>query len=410
MVRPSRLSRLARLAGSLALAAVAASGARSAQCLSPDGLSGPCCSFTNATLPSFPPISMPGEGICWDGCNVAAQVCTKVELAPPVQLSCGEYVVDMKVIDCAGNALLSSTLHLDYTRTWSEFPTADTEIQVWRFVVKADVAGATATPPGACPVPSCLGVWPTAYYYGYVDYAFRCATGGWESALVLFHGCDAFQHDQAISDKPGTYHPTTSYALVAPTTAANPFLPAVLPAAGGPIVAEAIRNAGDPAIFACATEEPINQGIIQPIGAACACPFSIASPQVTARHMEAASACGSDFRSLNVFPSFPLFEVMTTSIGTWTTFASYPGPEAAWVDEGVFIHRQGCVAGGPAPFVEIKYGASTERGYDGATPTVVFDRMTDMVDNYSIPLGAPIVLPMVGSVRPTRHLLYVNTL
>lgn len=395
---------------SLAAAAVAVAGSLSAQCFSPDGLSGPCCGSTLASLPSFPPQSLPGEGICWDGCDVSAQICTKVDLGMPMQLNCGVYAVDMKVSDCAGNALLASKLHLDYTRTWNEFPAPGAELQAWRFVVKADVERSSSAA-ALCPVPSCLGTWPTAYYYGYLDYAFTCSTGAWEASLVLFHGCDKFQHDQAISDKPGTYHPTTSYALVAPTTAANPFVPAVLPAPGGPVLAEAIRNAAPPTSGACINEEPINQGVVQPVGAACACPFTFFPPQVTARHMEAASLCGSDFRSLNVFPNFPWFEVMSTSIGTWTTGASYPGPEAAWVDEGVFLHTEACSATGGTLYAEIKYGATTERGYDAASAAgLVIDKMTDMVDNYSVQIGTPLTLPMVGSVKPTRHLFYVNGL
>jgi hypothetical protein len=325
-----------------------------------------------------------------------------------VQVNCAEYTVDMKVEDCSGGALLGGTLALDYTRTWNETPAVGTQLQVWRFVVKADIAK-TSTTLATCPQPACTNFWPTAFYYGYLDYAFNCATGGWQSSLVLFHGCDKFQHDQAISDKPGTYHPTISYALVAPTTTANPFVPAVLPAPGGPVFAEAIRNAWDPVTLACSSEEPIAQGVTQPLGQACACPFSFFPPQVTARHMEATSFCGSSYRSLNVFPTFPWFEVMTTSIGTWTTGANYPGPEAAWVDEGVFLHFEGC--GGPVPigYAEIKYGATTAKGYPANGGGLVLDKFTDMVDNYSIKLGDPITLPMVGSAKPTNHLFYTNS-
>jgi hypothetical protein len=398
---------LSRLCASFAVSAVFAGGSLFAQCLGPDNLNGPCCGLTVANLPAFPPQSLPGEGICWTGCNVSGQVCNKVDLAMPVQINCAEYVVDMKVTDCAGMPLLGGKLHLDYTRTWDEFPFPGATLQVWRFVVKADI-GKTSTLPATCPVPTCTNAWPTAFYYGYLDYAFNCATGGWQSSLVLFHGCDKFQHDPLLSDKPGVYHPTTSYALVAPTTTANPFVPAILPATGSPVLAEAIRDASDPATLACMNEEAIVQGFIQPLGAACACPFAFFPPQVTARHMEATSFCGSSYRSINVFGNFPWFEVMTTSIGTWTTGANYPGPEAAWVDEGVFLHFQGCVATGPVPYAEIKYGASTAQGYPAGAGGILVGKMTDMVDNYSVKLGNPITLPMVGSAKPTHHLLYTS--
>lgn len=404
-----RLSDLSLSFAAVAATVVAAAGSLSAQCLGPDGLSGPCCAQTLATLPSFPAQILPGEAICWDGCNVNSQVCTQIDLAAPVMVSCAEYTVDMKMLDCGGNSLMSSKLHLDYTRTWDEFPFPGQSYQVWRFVVKADFTS-TTTFSGPCTVPSCLGTHPTAFYYGYMDYAFECSSATWSSSLVLFHGCDKFQHDPLISDRPGTFHPTTSYAIVAPTTTANPFVPAILPAPGGPVIGEAIRNGADPATLGCYFEEPVNQGVIQPLGQACACPFSFFPPQVTARHMEAASQCGSDFRSLNVFPQFPWFEVMTTSIGTWTTGANYPGPEAAWVDEGVFIHNESCDPTGViTPYVEIKYGGTTEGGYQavGSTGTVM-DKMTDMVDNYSVKIGNPITFPFVGSMRPTNHLFYIN--
>jgi len=265
---------------------------------------------------------------------------------------------------------------------------------------------AASTLNATCPQPTCTDFWPTAFYYGYIDYAFDCATGGWESALVLFHGCDKFQHDQAISDKPGTYHPTISYALVAPTTTANPFIPAVLPAPGGAVFAEAIRNAANPVTLACTNEERIQQGQITPLGQACACPFSFFPPQVTARRVEATGMCGSSYRTINTFPNFPWFENMTTSIGSWSTGANYPGPESAWVDEGVFLHYDGCAGPVPVGYAEIKYGATTAQGYPAAAAGVVIDKMTDMVDNYAIKLGDPLLLPMVGSARPTHHLIY----
>jgi hypothetical protein len=395
---------------SLVLAAAAlTAGAIHGQCIGPDNLNGPCCTQLGANLPNFPAITLPGLGICWSSCTPTT-TCTNVTLGMPIQTSCGQFSVPMNVNDCAGVPLLTSKLHLDYTRTWMEFPVPGAQLQVWRFVVKADVFPSAALPP-ACPVPNCLGPHPSAFYYGYLDYAFDCAGGGWRSALVLFHGCDKFQHDPLFSDKPGVFHPTMSFALVAPSTTANPFVPALSPGPVGPVFAEALRNVPDPAVtLACIAEEVIVQGAVAFLGQACACPFAFVPPQVTARHITASTNCGSNLTSLNVFPTFPWFEDMTTSIGMWTTGASYPGPEVVWVDEGVYIHNDVCSSTGAlVPYGEIKYGATTAQGFPAQSLTgQVLNKFTDLVNNFSFKVGAAILPPFVGSVKPSVHLAYLN--
>ena len=390
---------------------LAAAPPAAAQCLGPDGLDlGPCCAPAVATLPTFPAVTLPGSSICWDNCNVAGQACTQVVLGAPVAGGCAAYTAALKVQDCNGNPLLSTVLSLDYTRTWDEFVIPGTVSQVFRFVVKADVAAATTSGP-PCQVPSCLATYPTAFYHGYLDYASDCS-GGWAAALVLYHGCDAYQHNPLLSSRPGSFHPGRSFALVAPHTTANPFLPVVLPAPGGPAVAEAIRQAVNPATLACTVEEPIIGGVLQPLAAACVCPFSLFPQQTTARHVDVVGACGSQARSVNVFPSLPWFENLTISIGTWTTTASYPGPEAVWVDEGTYLHSDACDPTGALGFhAQIKVGATTEGGFQAISASgLTLDKFTDLVNNFSAQIGTvPIAPPFVGHVMPTRDLVYTNS-
>ena len=381
-----------------------------AQCLTPDNLNGPCCTFVpTVTLPALPSQAIPGQSICWDSCTVSSQQCAQIQLTAPVSTLCGQYTVDMNTTDCgSGTPQLKGKLNLDYTRTWDEFPVGGQTLQVWRFVVKADLS-LSGSSTGLCPLPSCLPTHPTAFYYGYLDYAFNCSLGTWESALVLFHGCDKFQHDPLYSSRPGSFHPSRSYALVAPSTLSNPFVPALLTPGGGPLFFEGIRDSVDLATLACETEETMNAGNIVPIGSACACPFGPVPPQVTARYMDGGSTCGSDYRSLNLFPFLPWFEVMTNSIGTWSNGSSYPGPEAAFVDEGLFLHTEGCtLTGAPEIYAEIKVGATTEGGYPAAIGPVLADRFTDLVNNYSVNISAPILPPFVGHVMPSKHLVYAN--
>jgi hypothetical protein len=391
-----------------ALCATALSATLSAQCLLPDGMAGPCCSVVSPTLPAFPPITLPGQSICWNGCTVGTQTCDQVVLSAPVQVNCTEYTVGLQTLDCSGNPQLKSQLHLAYTRTWTEFPVLGAVgNQVWRFVVKADVSPSSTV--FSCDIPNCLGTHPTAFYHGYLDYSFDCFAGTWESALVLFHGCDKFQHDPLFSSRPGVFHPGRSFAIVAPSTSANPFVPAMLTPTGGPTFFEAMRDAPNVATLACEAAETLAQGKIFNLASACACPFSFFPPQVTARHIDGVSTCGSNFRSLSAFPTLPYFELMTTSLGMWTTAASYPGPEVVWVDEGTFLHVENCtLTGAPEAYAEIKVGATTEKGFPAVIGPVLVDRFTDLVDNYSVQLGTPILPPFFGSVRPTHHLVYVN--
>lgn len=383
--------------------------APAAQCFVFDGLGGNCCTSVSETLPPFPPISLPGTSICWDDCAVTNQTCTTVDLSSPAQLSCAEYESSFSYADCAGNALLAGTLHLDYTRSWQEFPVPGEQIQVWRFLVKADLAPQTSA--ASCEVPSCLGTHPTAFYYGYLDYAFNCVTATWEHALVLYHGCDRYQHDPAFSSRPGVFHPGRSYAIVAPSTGANPFVPTPLVPTDGSLFFEGMRDAnpGGPPPFECEANEAMTGGTIANLVSLCGCPLSFNQIQTTLRRMDGTGLCGSEFRSINAFPVVPWFEVVTTSIGEWTTGATYPGTEAAWVDEGVFLHVEACTATGTVEtWVEVKYGSTTERGYLATAGPALGDRFTDLVDNYSALLGTPILPPFFGSVEPSEHLIFVN--
>jgi hypothetical protein len=357
-------------------------------------------------LPAFPPVTLPGDSICWDNCSVNSQTCSQVLVSAPTQVTCTEFTSTLQVLDCGGNPELKSQMHLIYARTWDEFPVLGAvPSQVWRFLVKADVSPSTSA--FGCRVPNCLGTHPTAFYYGYLDYAFDCFSGNWEASIVLFHNCDRYQHDPLFSSRPGVFHPGRSFAVVAPSTAANPFVPVALAPFAGPTFGDSMRDMPDPATLACEAAETLAQGITQNFASACACPFSLV-PQVTARHIDGASVCGSNFRSINAFPVVPWFEVMTTSIGSWTTGASYPGPEQVWVDEGTFLHFEACtLSGALETYVEIKLGATTEGGFATAA-TTPNSRFTDLVDNYSVLLGNPILPPFFGDVRPTRHLVSVN--
>jgi len=397
------------------LAVLALAGSAAAQCLLPDGLTGPCWAPTQANLPAFPQEKLPGTAIHWVNCDPQPQDCIEVGISAPKETGCGAFQADLDVRSCAGDPLLGGVLTLDYTRTWSE-QAPNGYLQVWRFVAKIDLQRTGMGAAGI--VPPCLAQWPTAFYYGYVDYARDCDSGAFASSIVLFHNCDEFIHDPFLSSTPGVFHPGVTYALVAPSTTANPFVAGNAMAFQGPLISEAVRTIPVGGNF-CLNEEPIAQGSLTALGEGCACVFGLTPKQVTARRLLGAGICNgaggipSRFLSLDLSPAFPWLDVITSSIGRWTTNASYPGQEVAWVDEGAFLYHDSCAAGpgNPANYAELHYGASTEHGFpvvpsEGGPAPVT--RFVDLGSNDSLAVPGPLKLPLVGNVMPTRHLIYVN--
>ena len=408
------------LASLLAAAALAVVAPRApAQCFGPDQLDlGSCCQPTLPNLPAFPAGTPPALGVCWNTCSVAGTQDLRMLWSPPSQVSCGEYISQLSVFDSgSGATLLSGLLTLDYTRTWEEIDPAGNTTQVWRFAAKVDLSAVAGTPPSPCVTPSCItpaGPYGTAFYYGYADYANCDPTVPWDTVLVLFHNCDRFIHAPGLSDKPGVFHPGRSYALVAPHSTVQPFIPMNTIASGGPLFGEATRdvNSGGPPPNVCTVEDKVVAGTMTKLGAGCICTLSSLPKQQTVRELKGQTACvnaagiPSSFTSVDLgFPSFPWLHMVSTSIGTWAVTTVYPGKESAWVDEGVFAIQDACTGG----FAEIKYGGSTRFGWTASLPVpVLVDDFTDLADNYSVPLAGPYTLPVMGSVRPTNHLLYVN--
>lgn len=384
-----------------------------AQCFGDDNLgSVPCCTPTFANLPTFPATSLESQGICWDACQLSAQTCMKVSLGAPMPSLCSTFTAPIETFDCAGAPLLKGLVTLDYTRTWEETPVIGAApTQVWRFAAKVDMAASTVATPG-CPVPACsLLPGSTAFYYGYVDYALNCATGAFDTAIVLYHGCDKFIHDPAYSSVPGAFHPTRTFAIVGPDTAANPFVPGIALPPGGALLNEAMRRVTPDPIGSCFAEEHIQQGVFQPLITGCLCPLGFQPPQQAGNHLEATGICGGAFKSLNLWPLVPWFELTTTSIGRWSNGSSYPGPEHASVAEGLVLYDDACDPTGiTLQTFDIFYGALTQGGYAiPPTPVMVLtDRFLDLASNYSLPTSLPVVLPLFGKVAPTDHLIYVN--
>ncbi len=405
-----------RLLSLLLVPAFGAASVAQAQspCFLPDNLdSAFCCTPVQLALPAFPPTSLLGSGLEWNSCNLAAQNCISIDISPPTpSATCGQYDAAVKVVDCSGVALLDGKLVLDYTRTWHEsFTAGAVDYQVWRFTAKADMRLVPGAPVTA-PVPNSLvsgAQW--AFFYGYVDYAYHCATNTWEQSVVMYHGCDRFQHMPGFSQFPGVFDPTSSFAFVGPDTVGNPFVPSAIPIPAAPVFGEAIRNVGSSTAGLCSAEDFVTTGSFVPLLAACMCPLSLVPPQQILAKLTVGGNCGNKVQALNVFPSLPWFYSVSTSIGSWTTAASYPGPERAHAIEGLFLNIGVCGSTGVVSVsFDVNYGAITQGGIPVLPTPISIPSQTflDMASNFSLPLGAPLSLPVVGTVRPTRHLTYIN--
>jgi len=401
-----------------ALVAGAAPAASAQGLCVPDGLNGPCCAPVNPVLPPFQTTSIPGLGVCWSGCAVNTTNTLKVSWTTLVQGPCSEFTTTLTVADGAtGAPLLSGPLVLDYTRTWNEVDPTGGTTQVWRFAAKADLSPVVGTAAALCPIPSCVlppNGFHTAFYYGYLDYAGCNATSGpTENALVLFHNCDRFIHMPGLSDRPGVFHPGQSYAIVAPHSAVQPFLPSNAIAPGGPVLTEATRNLTLPGLppTVCIAEDRVTQGVMQPLGAGCVCTMTANPKQQTLRQFFGNTVCTTaagvpgGWATINVgFPGLPWNHMVTTSIGAWANPGMYPGNERAWVDEGFFVTQDACTG----DFIEMKYGGSTRGGFTVIMLPVPITNFTDLADNWTAPLAGPYPAPVMGTIQKTEHLLYVN--
>ncbi|MEQ8766063.1 MAG: hypothetical protein RL885_19250 [Planctomycetota bacterium] len=387
----------------LLLASVSSTPAHAQLCFGPDNLAGPCCTQTalNIPTPLFAPVSLPGIGICWSACNpVVTQ--TDLKFGAFNQNTCGNFTASLSVNDTSGNTLMTGNLDLEYSRTWAETNFNAEVLQVWRFLAKIDLV---AVPGATCPAPA-TGE-PSSFFYGYFDMVLNCFNGTAEWAVCLFHPCDKFIHNPLASAVPGAYHPQESYAIVAPVTAANPFLPVPLPPFNGPATGGGVHQSNVPGTILCSTEEPIPPagGQLSQIIQACACPINLGGPlQYTLQTLSLGTTCGTTSAAFWTPNPLPWIYTVTTSLGTWTGTGAntpYPGPEAAWVTEGFHFTVDGCTS---IPFIEVYYGAMTDVGFP-VTPDLIRSwqtgRKLDIGSNYSRSSG--INPPFVGLVRSTRR-------
>jgi hypothetical protein len=397
-------------------------------CFGPDLLNGPCCAPTGVNLPPLPPINMQAAAICWTGCALSGQDCAQLSSSPPSPTAvCGQFNLSLTVSDCTSTPHMIGFGLMDYARTWREqgntVNTAGTVVptvyQVWRFMLKLDLFRVVPSSPApACMVPNDLGLNPTVFYYGYVDYALDCSSGTIQNSLMLFHGSDWLINFPGISGNLSGANPLRSHALVGPDTGLTPFVAADFLIAPANPQFDSIRPIGNVNLpgtpAACNTEETLTAAVYNPYGFGCLNPPSLGPIQSAAVLLNGGSACGSGFQTLNLFGTVPWLDMISTSIGSWTLNNNYPGPERVRANEGLFLYRDSCQFGtvGWQAF-EVFYGAETRGGFTALLPIAsgpgpIVANFLDMCSNWRNPAGTPLILPAIGRVMNSYHILSIN--
>lgn len=388
------------------------------QCLGDDGLGGPCAGFANEILPAFPAVEFQGAAFAWERCVPRTGPAVTLRVSAPAWQACGRYLANVSVADAGASTVLAGLATLDYARTWLEVqPGGEPRtLQVYRLLLKVDLNWFLED---ETLLPACLmsGGWRRAFYTGYLDLAFDCAGGAPRAALVLFHNGDAFLHAEGLSSRPGVFHPETTYALVAPATPSQPFVPSGLSVAvshpAGALLGDAVREAPDGPGGACAHEDVLAGGQVTRLGSGCACPFALVPEQASALRLTGLGNCTgpegtTSFRSVKTPAAFPWIHAMATSLGAWTSGAAYPGTEAVWIDEAPMLYEDPR-SSGPFRLGEIYYGATTAGGFEVRTTAgePASDRRMDLASNRSFsPANPPTTL--VGSVGTTRNVIALD--
>lgn len=283
-----------------------------AQCGIDDGAVGPCCAPTQLAIPVFPPMQLAGKGAVLKDCGVEAQfptgnLVTNVQVAP-------DYWLFTLAINGGGAVIPGSTFFGKYSRTWME-NTGGGQIQVWRFLVNGD---ATYTiPAGAVPglpVPtSAFAPYNLPVHFsGAIDYAKNCATGQWNIAYWLTHGCPVEMH-APWSARPipaaGAWARRT-YHFVAP---ANFNFAAVGPTPVGTLFGESLRMSAvsSAGVYFTQSETPVINGSVTNGAPFCAClppgaaPASLRSSDMQLNGFAACMGAVLPFNTLPVPGIFP---------------------------------------------------------------------------------------------------------
>lgn len=387
-------------------------GSASAQCNMPDNLEGPCCTAASVDLPIFPDTNDITRYVCWRNCAVNFNANVRVQTQHN-SIACGYSLIRFDITNVGGSVdIWGGNLISTYSRTWMEISPTSTvpNTQVWRFLVNGDftIDPFIVTTYGAntCVVPPSYFTYNRILVTGYIDYAFNCDTNTWSTAFALGHECDAFEHDNAFSDRPGTFGNLKTYNWVGPS--AGFVLDPSLPVAEGDILNDGMRDFDFtvPLPDICRAKQPVAQGAHFVSSQFCRCTNdTTVPPQITVSRLSSVSLCNSSAASVtvDVWPG-----LLSKSIGSWTDPGVYPGVETLHLQQGFFQYTEGCAGDMFRYFCK---GAHTQGGYEtfkfvGTSLVPVSDRFIDL--GSAIPLSGDTSTPAVGRRYISDRMMYLN--
>lgn len=326
-----------------------------AQCPQPDYLDGgPCCAPAQLSLPSLPAFKLETLDVCWKDCDVEHIDVLRAEWSSPYAggpAPCGPLRARLRLRNTAGVVAWRGVMVFTYSRTWLETTSTGTDRQVWRFLVNGDLRPRPAAGGIPCPVPPCAPAHnKLVRFTGYVDYALDCATGMWEYATMLTHGCDKVDHQPGFP-RGGAFHPERSYTFVGP--AATFAVGAVQPSEGGGSGFEAMRRITT-GFATCTFEEQCQHGLT-PVSKFCLCGPANATAQFFQGDLGVFGSCGSFAVSGGAWvPGY-----FSMGIGRFTDPNQYPGVEVVRWNFGGYQYQDGCAG---VVNDEVFYGVSTLGG------------------------------------------------
>lgn len=225
-----------------------------------------------AGAPPFPTLTLQGRSGVIRDCGLEAQVATTTSVASfPV---IDDYYLFSISINGLGVVINNATFLAKYSRTWMEATSAG-PVQVWRFLVNADVTyalNASSVPGVTSPLSSFPPYNLPVHFNGAVDYVRQCGTTNWNVAYWLTHGCPTEMHApwSQVPIAAASAWPSRTYHFVAP---ANFNFNAIGPGPTGNILGEAGRTSGfnTANVYQCSTETPVIGGNISNSPQYCQC-------------------------------------------------------------------------------------------------------------------------------------------
>lgn len=376
-----------------------------AQCFGDDGFAvpGACCVPVTPNLPQFPALTIPAEGACFLDCSLEQNWNATIGLGAPIPIFCDLYAVPITIFS-PQTPTATTFLIAKYVRTWLQVdPTGLGNVQVWRFLVNADInylLSTTSVSP--CPVPQTAMNGLKVHFIGSLEYALDCANSNqWQAAINLTHLCGAYMH-HPLSQKPMTVNPNPDriYCFVGPTPFdwnATPPPPQGTAQIGDAERSTAVNLGANPPLWQCQSESTIFNAALTPLAQGCPCSSgtTIGTPRFTDLDLRFDYGCtastGATYAPIP-FPPLAPSGLTSFTIGRYMLGPfNFPDDRGLHVLFGVAVAPDLCANGYPFHFI---MGTAWTGGLGGLTfggmaPGAFVSQLIDLANMESINFFGP---------------------